>query len=77
MYDIKTHFSIVKCFIALAPGMLSSSEEYVEFMEKRMLIGQTVGRVFNSRLGCACICGAIAYITKRVRLQLKTQPKQL
>jgi hypothetical protein len=77
LYYIKTHFSIVKCFIALAPGMLSSSEKYVEFMDKLMLIGQTVGRVFNSRLGCACICHAIAYITKRISLKLKTQLKQL
>ncbi len=75
LYDIKTQFSIVKCFIALAPGMNSSSEEYGEFMEKRMLIGQTVGRVFNSRLGRVSICHAIAYITKWVSLKLKTQLK--
>jgi hypothetical protein len=42
-----------------------------------MLTGQTEGQVFNSILGCACICGAIAYITKWVNLKLKTWPKQL
>jgi hypothetical protein len=77
LYYIKTCFSIVKCLIALAPGMISSSEEYEEFMEKRMLIGQTEGQVFNSRLGRVSICGAIAYITKQVNLKLKTWPKQL
>jgi hypothetical protein len=77
VYDIRTHFSIVKCFITLAPGMISSCEEYEEFMEKHMLIRHTVGRVFNSRLGRVNICGAIAYLTKRVSLKLKTQLKQL
>jgi hypothetical protein len=77
LYYIKTCFFVVKCFIGLAPGMISSSEKYVEFMDKLMLIRHTVGRVFNSRLGRVSICGAIAYITKRVSLKLKTQLKQL
>jgi hypothetical protein len=39
--------------------------------------GQNLGRVFNSRLGHACVCCAIAYITKQPNLKLKTRPKQL
>ncbi len=41
------------------------------------LTGQNLGQVFNSRLGRACICRGIAYITKRPNLKLKTRPKQL
>jgi len=36
-----------------------------------------LGRVFNSRLRRACIWLAIAWITKRPNLKLKTQPEQL
>ncbi len=41
------------------------------------LTGQNLGRVLNSRLGRACICRAIAYMTKRPNLKLKTRRKQL
>jgi hypothetical protein len=33
-------------------------------MDKLKLTGQNMGRVFKTRLGCACICRAIAYLTK-------------
>jgi hypothetical protein len=46
-------------------------------MDKLKLTGQNLGQVFNSRLGRACICHAIACMTKRPNLKLKTQPKQL
>ncbi len=35
-------------------------------MDKLQLKGRNLGRVFNSRLGHACICCAIAYITKNL-----------
>ncbi len=46
-------------------------------MDKLQLTGQNLGRVFNSRLGCASICRSIAYITKQPNLKLKTRPKLL
>jgi hypothetical protein len=46
-------------------------------MDKLKPTGGNLGRVFSSRLGCACISRAIAYITKQPNLKLKTQPKQL
>jgi hypothetical protein len=46
-------------------------------MDKLNLKGQKLGRVFDSRLGRAWICHAIAYITERHDLKLKTRPKQL
>jgi hypothetical protein len=46
-------------------------------MDKFKLTGQNLGRVFNSRLGRACMFRAIAYITKQPNLKLKTWPKQL
>jgi hypothetical protein len=46
-------------------------------MGKLQDTGGNLGRVFNSRLGCACISRAIAYITEQHNLKLKTQPKQL
>ncbi len=42
-------------------------------MDKLKLTGQ----IFNSRLRRACICHAIAWITKWPNLKLKTRPKQL
>jgi hypothetical protein len=45
--------------------------------DKLKLTGQNLGRVFNSRLGRACIGHAIVHITKQPNLKLKTQPKQL
>jgi len=47
-----------------------------QFMDKLNLTGRNLGRVFNSRLGHACICHAIACITRRPNLKLKTRPKQ-
>jgi hypothetical protein len=44
-------------------------------MGKLKLTGQNLGRVSNSRLRRACTCCAIACITKRPNLKLKTQPK--
>ncbi len=41
-------------------------------MDKLMLTGQNLGRVFKSRLGHACIGHATVHITKR-----QTRPKQL
>jgi hypothetical protein len=50
-------------------------------MDKLQLTGENQSGdqsgVFNSRLGHACICRVIAYITKQPNLKLKTQPKQL
>jgi hypothetical protein len=46
-------------------------------MDKLKLTGLNLGRVFHSRLGCACIGHAIVHITKQPNLKLKTQPKQL
>jgi hypothetical protein len=46
-------------------------------MDKLKLTGQNLGRVFNSRLGHACMFRVIAYITKQPNLKLKTWPKQL
>jgi hypothetical protein len=46
-------------------------------MDKIKLTGQNLGRVFNSRLGCACIRNVIVHITKQPNLKLKTWPKQL
>ncbi len=46
-------------------------------MDKLKPTGQDLSRVFNSRLGCACICRAIAHITKRPNLKVRTWPKQL
>ncbi len=46
-------------------------------MDKLQLTGRNLGRVFNSRLGCAWIRRSIAYITKQSNLKLKTRPKQL
>jgi len=46
-------------------------------MEKLKLTRQNLGRVFNFRFRRACVCRAMAYITKRLNLKLKTQPKHL
>jgi hypothetical protein len=46
-------------------------------MGKTKLTGQNLDRVFNSKLGQACMCRAIACIKKRANLKLKTRPKQL
>ncbi len=46
-------------------------------MDKLKLAGQNLGRVFNSRLSCACIDHAIVCITKQPNLKVRTQPKQL
>ncbi len=46
-------------------------------MDKLKLTGRNLGQVFNSRLGRACMCCAIAYVTKQSYLNLKTWPKQL
>jgi hypothetical protein len=46
-------------------------------MDKIKLTGLNLGRVFNSRLGRACIGHAIVHITKQPNLKLKTRPKQL
>jgi hypothetical protein len=46
-------------------------------MDKLKLTGPNLGRVFNSRLGRACICRAIARITKQSNVKLRTRPKQL
>jgi hypothetical protein len=46
-------------------------------MDKLKLTGLNLGRVFNSRLGRACIGHAIVHITKQPNLKLKTWPKQL
>ncbi len=43
----------------------------------RTLMDKPLGWVFNSRLRRACIWLAIAWITKRPNLKLKTQPEQL
>jgi hypothetical protein len=49
----------------------------VASMDKLQLKGQNLGRVFNSRLGHACISCAIAHITRQPNLKLNTRPKQL
>ncbi len=49
----------------------------VQSMDKLKLTGLNLGRVFNSRLGSACIGRAIVHITKQPNLKLKTRPKQL
>jgi len=48
----------------------------VSTMDKLKLTGWNLGRVFNSRLGCAWMCHSIAYITKQSNVKLKTSPKQ-
>ncbi len=59
-------------------GYLLAEENTMFYsIDKLQLKGQNLGRVFNSRLGRACICCAIAYITKRPNLKLKTRPEQL
>ncbi len=50
---------------------------YCLSMDKLKLTGPNMGRVVNSRLGCACASCAIANITKWPSLKLKTWPKQL
>ncbi len=45
--------------------------------QRLKLRGQNLGRVFNSRLYRACVCCAIAYLTKCPSLKLKPRPKQL
>ncbi len=47
------------------------------FLVKLKLTGQNLSRVFNSRLGRACINRAVANITKQPNIKLKTRPKQL
>jgi hypothetical protein len=46
-------------------------------LDKLKLTGESLLRVFNSRLGHACICCEIAYVTKQPNLNLKTHPKHL
>jgi hypothetical protein len=46
-------------------------------MGKLKQSGQNLGRVFNTRLGRACMYDAIALITKQPNLKLKTWYKQL
>jgi hypothetical protein len=46
-------------------------------MHKLKLKGLNLGRVFHSRLSCACIGHAVVHITKQPNLNLKTEPKQL
>jgi hypothetical protein len=41
------------------------------------LTGRNLGRVFNSRLGHACMDHAIVHITKQSYIKLKTRPKQI
>jgi hypothetical protein len=49
----------------------------VQSIDKLKVTGLNLGRVFNSRLGRACIGRAIVHITKQPKLKLKTRPKQL
>ncbi len=59
--------------IVIQPLLVQS----VIIIDKFQLTGQNLARVFNSRLGRACKCRTIAYITKQPNLKLKTQLKQL
>jgi hypothetical protein len=45
-------------------------------MDKLKKTGQTLGRVFHSGPGHACIGNAIVETTKQPNLKLKTRPKQ-
>ncbi len=56
----------------------SSNHFHNTFLHRQLqLTGRNLGRVFTPRLGHACMCCAIAYITKQPNLNLKTQPRQL
>jgi hypothetical protein len=57
-------------FMIQAPGLNNALP-----MDKLKLPGQNLGRVFNSRCGCARLCIAITLITKQPNLNLKTQPE--
>jgi hypothetical protein len=46
-------------------------------MGKRLLTGQALGRVFNSRSGCMHNMHLLCRIAMQPNLELKTQPKQL
>jgi len=54
-----------------------SSNVRAHIMDKLKLTGRNLGRVFNCRLGRACIGHAIVHVTKQPNLKLKTRPKQL
>ncbi len=38
-------------------------------MDKVKLTETKLGRVFNSRCGCACLCPAVVFITKTAKLK--------
>ncbi len=59
------------------PGVDSNAIDKDTSRGKLQQNGQNLGRVFNSRLGRACICCATVYITKQPNLQLKNLLKQL
>jgi len=47
------------------------------YMDKLQLTGRNLGRVFNSRSGCACSMQLSCFETKLPNLMLKTWPKPL
>jgi hypothetical protein len=56
----------------------SSNHFHNTFLHGQLqLTGRNLGRVFNSRLGHACMCCAIAYIIKQPNLNLKNGARQL
>ncbi len=77
LFDACTHFLPILICKDLTPGGTLCVLNFILSMDKLQLKGQNPGRVFNSRLGRACICRAIAYTTKQPNLKLKTRPKQL
>ncbi len=66
--------------VSTAFGNATQIEQFffvIVTLDKFEVTGQNPGRVFNSRLGPACKCYAVACVTKRPNLKLKTRPEQL
>jgi hypothetical protein len=48
-------------------GMMKASANHItidDTTDKHKITGQNLGKLFNSRRGCGCVCHAIAVITK-------------
>jgi hypothetical protein len=76
----KTEFSnIYICKVFIAPKTTPIGDDTILdlAMDKLNLTEQNLGGVFNSRLGCACICHGVVHKTKQPNLKLKTRPKEL
>ncbi len=56
---------------------LSLTKRPNQLKRKLKLTRWNLGRVFHSRLGCACIGHAIVHMTKQPNVKLKTPPEQI